>query len=180
MPRSPLTEKFLRIVALRDEVKTWPQDEQDFFLDMLTPEPAKKPQKKSTERIIEHCAACDYTRRAKVHKDATADGYHEFQPSGKKPAGKGGGGKSRGELLKGQLDSRRQEQRKATTDKDDEFPNLLGEHKACVFDLRGQQCGAAADANVHHLNTSIDYHEFVAPPATHAGKSDAQSVAGGL
>lgn len=41
MPRSPLTEKFLRIVALRDEVKTWPQDEQDFFLDMLAPEPVK-------------------------------------------------------------------------------------------------------------------------------------------
>lgn len=41
MSRSPLTEKFLRIIALRDEVKTWPQDEQDFFLDMLTPEPVK-------------------------------------------------------------------------------------------------------------------------------------------
>ena len=37
-------------------------------------------------RKIEHCAACDYTRRAAVHKDAACPGYHEFQPPGQKSA----------------------------------------------------------------------------------------------
>ena len=37
-------------------------------------------------RKIDHCAACGYTRRAAVHKDAACPGYHEFQPPGQKSA----------------------------------------------------------------------------------------------
>lgn len=102
--RSPLTDKFLRIVAIRDEVKTWPQDEQDFFLDLLLPESgkvmAKKPRKRSKGKSqratslanqiknvstgIQRCEAiidenvCEEPEGHALHEDSTYANYHPF------------------------------------------------------------------------------------------------------
>lgn len=173
--RSPLTEKFLRIVALRDEVKTWPQDEQDFFLDMLAPEPETKSIKKPAkqERKIEHCEVCDYTRRAAVHKDSSLKDYHEFQSSAGKPK------KSpRAQSLSGVIQRTPKVRASDDNEDDNRCTYKLGE------DARGRPvvCDRTLDNNVHHKKTDPDYHEFITTARADdygddAGKSPAPGVA---
>lgn len=110
-----------------------------------------KAQKKA-ERVIEHCAACDYTRRAKVHKDTSTDDYHEFQPSSKKAAGGGGRRQSKREVsLRQQIGGVVQ----------GSGNNLQPRCLMIVDDNGGEiQCLETADANVHHLSTHPNYHQF--------------------
>lgn len=137
-----------------------------------------KVQKKS-ERVIKYCADCDYTKRAKVHRDATAVGYHEFQPATKKPAGKGGGGKSKhASSLESAI--------KGTTGgvtvpltgveakgsvgqlgvKIEEDGVLSSGGNRCQFKREdGRTCMLLPDHNIHHLTTAREYHYFVSPAA---------------
>lgn len=111
---------------------------------------------KKPERVIEHCADCDYTKRHFIHDDATRTGYHEFQSSTKKPAGKGGGGKSKREVsLRQQIGSAVQ----------GSGNNLQPRCTAMIDDNGGEmECSETVDSNVHHKQTDPNYHPFV-PPA---------------
>lgn len=84
MPRSPLTKKFQIAQGMVEHVReNLDAEEYDIFLDMIAPEPEPAPKKSmktpTKERKIEKCVACNWTKRAAVHKDPNADGYHEFQ-----------------------------------------------------------------------------------------------------
>lgn len=69
--------------ALLNTLRAMNDSERELLVESLSPEkPAKKP---ATERNIEHCVACNYTRRAIHHKDTAHKDYHEFQsPSAQK------------------------------------------------------------------------------------------------
>lgn len=92
--------------------------------------------------------------------------------AGKKSAGGGGRGRS------GSKSQRASGMAKTLND------NLSQRRQEALEDITGEsgepcvKCNLRADANIHHLQTQDDYHEFVAPPTT-TGKSDAQSAAGG-
>lgn len=135
--------------------------EREVLIEALQPEKAttKKPVKQ--ERRIEHCVACDHTRRATVHRFTTADGYHEFQSAkeGKNTSSKSASKSPRAQSLSGAI----QRAGKVKVNEDDNDGPLC----TVGIDSTGMTCGKIADHNVHHLNNHPDYHPFesVAPPA---------------
>jgi hypothetical protein len=131
------------------------------FLDMVDPlpdevgVPTKKPKRKRSSKSpavgkLPRCANCNAWEINPIH-DRTANhpDYHAFIA---KSAGKSARAASLGEAIK--------KTPKNNVGDDDEFPDLLGGHEPCVFDIYGQQCGAASDANIHHLQNVEGYHEF--------------------
>lgn len=54
MPRSPLTERYQRVMSLVEQLHALEPDERNFILDLLVPEaePAKKSQKKSSKKRV--------------------------------------------------------------------------------------------------------------------------------
>lgn len=98
-----------------------------------------------------------------TERDLLVDSLSPAQKkSSKKSAGKGGGGgKSvRASGMAAQLNKTLQQQRQVTTDDDD------GE--GCYVITEGVRCGASADANVHHMPTDANYHEFQPPQSAAA------------
>lgn len=64
-------------VALLNTLREMPEIVRGLFAETLGPPVKMKPTK---ERKVQHCVACDYTKRAAVHKDETLKDYHKFHP----------------------------------------------------------------------------------------------------
>lgn len=86
--------------------------------------------------------------------------------SSKKTGGKGGGGSRRERSLRQQIGSVVQ----------GSGNNLQSPQPRCIamIDDNGgeMECGESIDHNTHHKQTDPNYHQFVAPPATHAASGD--------
>lgn len=112
--------------------------ERELLVESL--QPAKTTKKPTQQRKIEHCAACDYTRRAAVHKDTSSKDYHEFQSSKPKSP--------RASALASQLSKAHS----APSGDDDE---------RCVYKRDdGRVCFLLPDHSVHHLESAMGYHPF--------------------
>lgn len=118
-----------------------------------------KPARATTTRNIEHCAACDYTKRAAVHKNENAKGYHVFQST--KPtmtvaeaAKKSARASSIAERLPKPL---------GQGVKADEYGGFADDtdiQRCTVIRDNGKPCNLLPDHNVHHMQTAMGYHEF--------------------
>jgi hypothetical protein len=121
--------------ALLDTLRAMNDAERELLVELLVPATVRKPATKQ-QRKVEHCGVCDYTKRAAVHKDTTLSDYHEFQSSKPKSA--------RAASLAEQI-------------KTSNRP-LDGGVSKMRCDREG--CGEYADHNVHHLESTVGYHEF--------------------
>lgn len=99
-PRSPLTEIIQRVQAKVDEVKAFPPDEYNLFLDLLLPEPEQVEKPKQTRKKrqakgaglpkVPESARCTVEGCSEIaghpNHDKTYLSSHEFQsaPSSKK------------------------------------------------------------------------------------------------
>lgn len=90
--------------ALLETLRAFTDAEREAFVEALQPQKTVK--RATTERKIQHCVACDYTKRAAVHKDPNADGYHEFQSAQAEKKSKRAA--SLGTAIKGNLNQRRE------------------------------------------------------------------------
>jgi hypothetical protein len=128
------------------------ESERELLVEMLQPATVKKPV--TQQRKIEHCDACNYTKRAAVHKDATLRDYHQFRSSKPKSARVSGIATAiKDSLKRGQA------------------ADSISDGERCTYERDGgRQCWLLSDHNVHHLESVFGYHEFV------AGKSAALSA----
>lgn len=67
--------------ALLETLRGMNDTERELLVESLAPEKAVKKTAATQQRKLEHCAACDYTKRATVHKDTSLSDYHQFQSS---------------------------------------------------------------------------------------------------
>lgn len=167
--------------AFADVLFNATESERELLIGALQPEKPAGRKTTTTERKIEHCVACDYTKRALVHKDPNADGYHEFQSAkSEKKASKSSQSSStkspRSSGMAAQLKSRVNEQREAaTTTKDEDYDP---DAERCMFPRGDRQwCYLLSDHNVHHMKTHPEYHPF--QPSTTAPPAPARSPANG-
>lgn len=163
MPRSPLTDKFDEVQRAVDYVNALSEDVRLALMDRLwpEPEPAKKPQKKSSKKtggkgggvrctyVYGSGVPCNRMAATTVHVNEQHVDYHEFQPPKSSKSARASG---LGAAIDHNLSQRRREA----------MEDITGESKEpCA------KCSLRADANIHHLQTQDDYHEFQ-PPAAHA------------
>lgn len=154
-------EEWDQAVKLRELGET----DRGLLMERLGPQKPAAKKSSATTRKVEHCAACDYTKRAAVHKDASVDGYHEFQSSKSAPKS------ARAQSLSGQIQQRRV-RGVVTGDGEGEDDN----DQRCVF-IRssGEMCKLLADHNIHHLKTAMDHHPFT-PAASSAPLPSDQTI----
>lgn len=139
--------------------------ERELLVESLQPEKvaAKKKLGEVLTRKIEKCDACNYTRRAVVHKDVNhVDGYHEFQPP-KSSSAKGEKKSARAVEMAATLKGRREEQRRVTED-----------GPRCTYAMGdGVPCDDGEHSPTHDKSLGyLNYHEFVTKSAQAAGASD--------
>jgi hypothetical protein len=137
--------------------------ERELLADELQPErvAAKKKLVEVLTRKIEKCDACNYTRRAAVHKDVEADGYHEFLSS-KSSSARGGKKSARAAEMAATLNKNREVQRQIV---------VSNTCTSALPDGSGT-CHAWDDDSLHTDSSYGNYHEFVAPNAQAAGVGD--------
>ena len=149
MSRSPYTEIIQRVQGMITYVQeNLSTDEFNLFLDLLVPEhevetkPTPVAAAPVQRRKIQKCDACNWTKRAAVHKDPNASGYHEFQPS-----------KSAAQS------PRTAKQKTGTKGKPEAVKDLTD---PCVAELPNGAgiCGLGDDDMLHHDQTYGNYHEY--------------------
>lgn len=147
--------------ALLATLRGMNDSERELLVESLQPEKvaAKKKLGEVLTRKIERCDACNYTRRAAVHKDVNTDGYHEFMPP-KSSSAKDEKKSARAADMAATLNRNLAQQRQVTETK-------------CDFTMNGKTClGAEGDA-IHDKSMGYaGYHEFIAPSAQAAGAGD--------
>ena len=130
------------------------------------------------QRKIEHCTAtitthginevCGLTKRARVHKDSSVEGFHVFQStpqSSSKPKS------ARASSIADRLPKPSGQGVQA-----DEYGGSAGDTdmQRCAYVSEDGDdpttCGELVDANLHHKRTDPDYHPFV-PAASSADES---------
>lgn len=172
--RSPLTETIYKvqemITYVRDNLST---DEYMLFLDLLVPEPEvvrsvkKKPAAQS--RKIDHCAACNYTNRAAVHKDASVSGYHQFQSSKGKSARAAGIAATLNKNLSAQRNSALDDTTSESVMPADDWRTPCAK----------EGCELTADSAIHDVTSGyLGAHPFV-PPSSAPGAAQPSSASNG-
>jgi len=130
--------------------------ERDLLVESLRPTKGTGkgvPQSGAT-RTIAKCDACNWTKRAAVHKDVNADGYHEFVLPGGKKAGKSARAVGMAAMLNKSLESQRRVTANDPPDRCTEaLPNGAG------------VCGLSVDDVLHQDSSYGNYHQFVGPEA---------------
>lgn len=141
--------------ALLNTLRAMNDTERELLVESLQPQKSAGKKAVKVERKVEHCVACDYTKRHAVHKDSTRDDYHEFQPSSSasKKSQRAAG-------IKEQLNKNLSQQR------------VTDNHK-CVYESDGKIClGLEGDA-IHDATMGYGgYHEFVPPAQSAAASGD--------
>lgn len=131
--------------------------DRELIAETLAPTPVKPAKKPTTERNIEHCVACNYTRRAIHHKDAAHKDYHEFQSSSAQKKSKHAASIS--EAIQGTAGAAGKVAAANDDESDSNKPGIVG---GC------SHCGEPADYPIHDLNGGyMTYHPFVEPSLAH-------------
>lgn len=138
-------------LAFADQLYSATESEKELIVESLQPQkPAGKKMAGKT-RTVEHCDACDYTKRHFIHKDVTRTGYHEFQSSKPKKSARASGMAA---AISGSLQRSR-----STTGG---LPEGVSQFCIAQIDDNGglMECGETVDHNSHHKQTDPNYHPF--------------------
>jgi hypothetical protein len=129
------------------------ENERDLLVESLQPQKVAG-KRVAAQRKIEHCSACNHTKRAAVHKDMSLKDYHEFQSLKPKSA------------------------RAASLAEQIKKTQGLPAGCTAILSSNSEPCGAFEDNALHHDKGYVDYHPFSPPAHPAAGSSSARSGAG--
>lgn len=138
------------VLFLKDEFYKLTELQREVFLDLVDPQPEVAPVKAKvkagTTRKIEKCMACNYTRRAAVHKDSSLKDYHGFLEG--VPSSKSKRASSLAEKIQGT----------AGTTMVGRYPG----DEQCAYEIDGKVCKGMEDDTIHDPAMGYtNYHPFV-------------------